>query len=580
MRHARTSRRRRRGSVYVAVLGTSLLVAVIGLGALAVAGTRTRITMAETAMVDAREAAMAGLESATATLAASGTWRDDLSEGEWVADVATGRGSFTVRLDDPTDDDLSDDASDPLDILVTGTSGPATQRLAATMYFGASAPALEPQLLLDGSLAVGGSNVVGSGLIRAVGAVTSSGSTIGHDVTSGDSISGSEILGVQTIDPTKIALPTAAAMIGQWNDRRADIIPGELTVGGTNLLVDGSFESGLSGWSSSDGVASIRRSVNSVVDGGWSQFVGGRSSEHEGTRLDLTSLIRSGVLPRITARIRTECDADRVQYQLSIVWVKGGKTTIDAGPVVTGDGDWMDVEVTSTIDTPTLLSSVMLMISTIGTTCDYALDDVRVMDTREVGTPWVLERVAIGPKVNPRGATSGSGIYRLDVGGRNLVIRDCRIVGTVCIVNVGPEVRIEGSVSWRPVVAGDPIILLDGGTLVIATDEDPLCEVTVGRQMDSVELPYPYPGGTASGALDAVIPSRLEGIIVVDGDVVFENAPRIAGTVIAGGNGTINAAHLVLEAGDVDPGRVVLGIAPGPTRVAIESGSLVRVLTP
>ena len=86
----RTARRHRarRGSVYVLVLGTALVVTILGLTAVAV----TRVSLrAEAQDADARQAALlaqSAAEHAVAAVASDVTWRDKHVDGDETAPVA------------------------------------------------------------------------------------------------------------------------------------------------------------------------------------------------------------------------------------------------------------------------------------------------------------------------------------------------------------------------------------------------------------------------------------------------------------------------------------------------------------
>jgi len=111
----------RRGSAYVAVLAASVLVIIIGLGAL----TATRLA-AQTATLnndaaDARLLARSAVELALLHVQDhSAAWRQDFADEAVLQDVPLGRGHVSIYAYDPDDGDLLDDATDPVVIRGEG----------------------------------------------------------------------------------------------------------------------------------------------------------------------------------------------------------------------------------------------------------------------------------------------------------------------------------------------------------------------------------------------------------------------------------------------------------------------------
>lgn len=120
--------RSRSGSVYVAVLGVSLIVAVIGIASLHVARLEVREATALEDMAKARLAARSGIECALAKLKADTLWRTTYASG--VANVLNGlstlvgTGGYSFSLVDD-DGNLSDDQDDLVTLRCVGTSGDA-----------------------------------------------------------------------------------------------------------------------------------------------------------------------------------------------------------------------------------------------------------------------------------------------------------------------------------------------------------------------------------------------------------------------------------------------------------------------
>jgi hypothetical protein len=118
----------RRGSVYVAVLGVSIIVAVIGIASVHVARIEVREATALDDMAKARLAARSGVECALAKLEADSLWRTTHTSG--VANVLAGlsdllgTGSNSYSLVD-SDGNLNDNTDDTVTLRSVGTAGNA-----------------------------------------------------------------------------------------------------------------------------------------------------------------------------------------------------------------------------------------------------------------------------------------------------------------------------------------------------------------------------------------------------------------------------------------------------------------------
>ncbi len=123
----------RRGSVYVAVLGVALIVAVIGVSSVHVARVETRQAVALDEMARARLAAQSGVECVLAKIKNDSNWRQTYGNGNTnlvsnlagaLALAGSSPESFDFTLTD-TDGDLDDDDQDAVTVRCVGTAGNA-----------------------------------------------------------------------------------------------------------------------------------------------------------------------------------------------------------------------------------------------------------------------------------------------------------------------------------------------------------------------------------------------------------------------------------------------------------------------
>ncbi|MCA9129442.1 MAG: hypothetical protein KDB22_20290 [Planctomycetales bacterium] len=114
---------RRSGTVYLAVLMASLLVAGLAMAALSSAEYFARDLNAESDFRQAQIAADAALEWAIAAINASPNWRTAHTHNVDTTPQSLGQAQICYRLIDLTDYNLADDPLDGCDVLVTATVG-------------------------------------------------------------------------------------------------------------------------------------------------------------------------------------------------------------------------------------------------------------------------------------------------------------------------------------------------------------------------------------------------------------------------------------------------------------------------
>ncbi len=126
-------RRQCGGSIYLHVLACSLLITIIGLGALA----RVRLEMQSSRLTrdyaDARAGAISAIELGLLYVKQDSNWRTTWPNGIWVQDKTLGAGRFTLQGVDPKDSILSNSAYEPLVLTGIGTKGIARHQTQVTV---------------------------------------------------------------------------------------------------------------------------------------------------------------------------------------------------------------------------------------------------------------------------------------------------------------------------------------------------------------------------------------------------------------------------------------------------------------
>ena len=178
----------------------------------------------------------------------------------------------------------------------------------------------------------------------------------------------------------------------------------------------------------------------------------------------------------------------------------------------------------------------------------------------------VFEAMVLSPTENPYSSDlNAEGIYVVNCSNGDFVIRNCRIVGTLVLLDAD-SVTIESSVYWEPAIENYPSLLLRGdATFAIGTS--PLKENTDGVNFNPVGTPF---NGMEDSDLYDAYPSELNGLFYVTGSADSMNSPTIHGVVLVGvtfsAKGGLNLEHSTIFHDNPPPGF----FGAGPFRVAAQ----------
>lgn len=132
----------RRGSMYVTVLASATLVAVIGLSGLALSRVARRTSEGTSETVTARAYAESAVEMALQAIAASTSWRSGFTHNAWSSEKAIGDGTYAYKLVDEKNGSLTFDTSAPVRIYGRGKCGNAVRIYSVLAEVATSAPNL------------------------------------------------------------------------------------------------------------------------------------------------------------------------------------------------------------------------------------------------------------------------------------------------------------------------------------------------------------------------------------------------------------------------------------------------------
>jgi hypothetical protein len=170
---------RRRGSIYLYVLSSSLLIAIIGLGSMAVVRIQMRSSCLRRDYAEARAYATSAIELGLFYVKQDPAWRDTRPNGVWVQDQAIGSGRFTIQGVDPGDGVLSDSQYEPLVLTGIGTRGVTRHKAEVTLV-----PVIKPLEALQTCLHASGLvHILASKQIVAAGAPISTNGQLDNEGT-------------------------------------------------------------------------------------------------------------------------------------------------------------------------------------------------------------------------------------------------------------------------------------------------------------------------------------------------------------------------------------------------------------
>ncbi len=192
--------------------------------------------------------------------------------------------------------------------------------------------------------------------------------------------------------------------------------------------------------------------------------------------------------------------------------------------------------------------------------------------TRPKGTLGLLSlrtisSMLIAPGSNPFGvANAPDGVYVVDCQKQSVTIKDCRIVGTLVLVNLKGGVTISGSVAWEPFVAGYPALIADDD-LILSMSATPLSEATLGVNLNGLLMGLT--GGNST--MTDTYPSKIRGIVYGAGKVTASGASAVQGVVLTPSTVDVTGSLIIQRDANLSSSPPP-GFRTGPTMV-VEAGS-------
>jgi hypothetical protein len=540
----------RRGGVYIAVLGSAMIIALLGMCALIGQRIENRLVVASTDIRQAQLNANTAVELAILAMKQDTNWRTTYSNGNWFTTRSTGIGSCTANVVDPIDANLAGGADDPVVVTGIGYSGGAEQRAQVIID-----PMKNPYSCLRSAIAAGGNITLSGDILRTNGLTTANQVTAASSLVSGKvealSISGSTYSGTtaQVTSDKRPMMPTWTSVFNHYRTNGVQLNINSLPTWSTiNLARNKGIENNVA---AADWFIGPIGSTADTLDQDSQQHTGtrslrvrNRSDSSAGPAQPIDAYVKMGQQYYVEAYVYHSSSLLNLgiipltkTFRITIYTKGSGDASpqINAATDVSADGmQW--TKVSGNISAPEWtgnLEYAFVKFACTDANVDFLLDDFVI---RETTTGRLIYQKVLTPSVNQLYLSaptdpSGNGLYWIDCAGNRLIIERSRILGTLLVVNPGANSCVNnGPINWSPAVAGYPALLVDSdnGTsadFAILATAQPLSEKQSG-------VDYNLDGTSGN----YIFPSEIRGLVVIRHDLTYQNRGLIRGQIIVGNN--------------------------------------------
>jgi hypothetical protein len=559
----------RTGGVYVAVLGASLIISLLGISALVGQRIQNRAVAASSDIRQAQLNANSAIEMGLLIMKQESNWRSSRSNGPWFSSRDTGAGTCRLEVIDPHDGSLSNNPDDPVVMVGVGYRGKAEQRVKLTVE-----PLPQALSSLRSAVAAGNAIDLQGDTLRTDGRITANQVTATASQVYGNveavTVSGSTFAGTTTqVDSGKLpTMPNWATVFDYYRANATAIPIGSLPPPNTTRFErNGSFETGTANWSGTapglaGATADVAQSSAWSFAGTYSLRVSNRSSWQAGAVQRIDNFVKPGQQYQVSAQVAAPSLIGTRTVSLTL-YTKGtgnASASFNTSPIATMTCivlcPFGPAQISGTVTAPPWSGDLEYAFIKIAedpsgnrSTGDLYVDDVRIT---QVQSGRHIYRRVLSPSVNPFGATNPEGIYKIDCGGQRLTIERSRIVGTLLLINPGPNSGIaDGPINWSPAVAGYPALLVDA-------DDPSTLQFNVratNRVLSEAEQLVNFnPAGAAheqfgsdTNELNDIYPSVIRGLVAIEGDFIFQNQPYLLGQLLVGRSITNSSGELDVE---------------------------------
>ena len=553
--------RRRTGTIYIMAMGTSLIVVCLAVAGLQAVRVQRRMNDAQSQIANAKKLAQAGIEFVQQSMFSDPIWRTRFTHGVPVT-RATGGGSFSVTLIDPDDGVISNQSTDPIVITSTGRIGTAIQKRKAylepqTKLYAACRSSLcaTTEIVFDNCTITSNHwafceqvfSVNGNPTVK-MNCLSANGSSVGI-------VSGQRFVrgGVWPMNKPNMVTKSSGYVGRYYTDNSVGLLAKDLPTGGTQLVMNGGFEQDSANWTMLGG--SLTRDTTQKIMGLASCLVSGRIAV-----LSIPSQnVTKHMLKRRSYTLSFWVRAAEAQDFYAAISCNGSGSvlpSISKGSNVPVDaGVWTLVSNTVSPDWSGVLTNAEFQIGS-SKSSNYHFDDASLLNNDRVPGTRYIENILLSDTVNPfgSGAVSANGLYSISVPGENLLIRDCRINGTI-VVSDSIITELRNAVSWEPIGRYFPAVISSEAINDLTTNVS-LIESDIGVNFNPPTSPY---NGSSDSTTNDTYPSTIQGAIVSNRDILLNGVSTLTGPVMSDQKITVRSNDLSINF----PSNMIVNPPPG-----------------
>lgn len=197
--------------MYVAVLGSTMVITVTGLSALMLVRSERSSAVGTADLSTARFYAQSAIELGQHRIRQDSNWRQTYTSGAWESNRTIGTGKYTLEGIDPVDGNLSNSASDSVLLRGTGFEGLSRYKLQVTMVAKSSAlTCLQVAAHAGNDLSCNSATISAGVTISTNNSVVGSSNAIAANVEAVNAITATTITGTKTVGITARTMPDAS----------------------------------------------------------------------------------------------------------------------------------------------------------------------------------------------------------------------------------------------------------------------------------------------------------------------------------------------------------------------------------
>src|SRR3954452_5143561 len=316
----------RTGGVYIAVLGTAMIIALLGLCALIGQRIQNRLVSSSTDIRQAQLNSSTAVDLGLLIMKQDTNWRSNNPSGNWFTNRSTGNGTCTANVVDPYDGNLANNPDDPVLVTGVGYSGLAEQRVRVTVD-----PKKNPLSCLRSAVAAGNNISVSSNILRTNGLTTANQVSASSAQVYGNvealTVSGSTYNGTtaQVTSEKRPIMPDWTSVFNYYKTNGAQLDITKLTTSLPNMGQNPGIESGITGWTGTPpgvSTATITTTTLTVRNGSSALKVQSRADYTAGAAQYIDSFVKPNTQYLIEGYVNTNLLAGLIRTFRWTMYVK------------------------------------------------------------------------------------------------------------------------------------------------------------------------------------------------------------------------------------------------------------------